>query len=171
MRALGCNGLLTTTIRLQQPSGYNNHPATMFDAGSVHSSNKKGDAMRLAHHAALLSFLLGATIAVCNSGQGVQAPTLTRFVAPNYPSGTGATVSQKVTAIVIVNADGTVRDVTIKDSVGTPFEQAVTKALRKWVFTAAMKSGKVVACQISIPFSFESQSGETTVDLGHYTGE
>jgi TonB family protein len=143
----------------------------MFGAGTVHSPNKKGDAMRMARHAALLLFVIGATIAVCSSGQGVQAPALTRFVAPNYPSGVAAPVSQKVTAIVIVNADGTVRDATIKDPVGTPFEQAVTKAVRKWVFTPAKKGGKVVACQISIPFSFESQSGETTVDLGHYTGE
>jgi TonB family protein len=61
--------------------------------------------------------------------------------------------------------------VTIKDSAGTLLEEAVVKAVRKWVFNPAMKGGKVVACQISIPFAFESQSGEITVDLGHYTGE
>jgi TonB family protein len=127
--------------------------------------------MRLARQAALAIVVVGATIAVCSSGQGVQPPALTRFVAPNYPSGTNVAVSERVTAVVIVNADGTVRDVTIKGSAGTPFEAAVIKALRKWVFAPAMKGGKVVACKISIPFSFESQSGELTVDLGHYTGE
>jgi TonB family protein len=70
-----------------------------------------------------------------------------------------------------VNADGTVRDVTIKNSAGTPLEAAVIKAVRKWVFTPAMKGGEVVASQILIPFSFESQSGELTVDLRHYAGD
>ena len=94
-----------------------------------------------------------------------------RFVAPSYPSGVNAAPSEKVPAIVTVNTDGTVRDVTIKHSAGTPLEEAVVKAVRKWVFVPAMKGGKVAQCQISIPFSFESQSGELTVDLGHYTGE
>jgi TonB family protein len=149
-----------------------NHSATLCGAQSVNAiEQEKGDAMRLARQSALAIVVVAATIAVCSSGQGVQAPALTRFVVPNYPSGTNAAVSERVTAIVIVNADGTVRDVTIKGSAGTPFEGTVIKAVRKWVFTPAMKSGKVVACQITIPFSFESQSGELTVDLGHYAGE
>jgi TonB family protein len=74
-------------------------------------------------------------------------------------------------APISVNADGTVRDVTIKDSANTPLEEAVVKAVRKWVFIPAMGGGKVVACQISIPFAFESQSRELTVDLGNPTGE
>jgi TonB family protein len=127
--------------------------------------------MRIAPQLMLAIVVVGATIAVCSSGLGVQAPALMRFVAPNYPSGASATVSEKVAAIVTVNADGTVRDVTIKDSASTPLEEAVVKAVRKWVFIPAMKGGKVVACQISIPFAFESQSGELIVDLGHYMGE
>ena len=94
-----------------------------------------------------------------------------RFVPPNYPRGAHAPLSEKVTAIVIVNADGTVQEVTIKDSAGTPLEEAVVKAVHKWVFVPAMKGGKVAACQISISFSFESPSGDLTVDLGHYSGE
>jgi TonB family protein len=126
--------------------------------------------MKLARQLTLAIVVVGATIAVCSSGLGVRAPALMRFVAPNYPSG-NATVSEKVTALVTVNADGTVRDVTIKDSANTLLEEAVVKAVRKWVFIPAMKGGKVIACQISIPFAFESQSRELTVDLGNPTGE
>jgi TonB family protein len=127
--------------------------------------------MKLARRLTLAIVVVGATIAVCSSGLGVQAPALMRFVVPNYPSGADATVSEKVTALVSVNADGTVRDVTIKDSANTPLEEAVVKAVRKWVFIPARKGGKVVACQISIPFAFESQSRELTVDLDNYWGE
>jgi TonB family protein len=101
----------------------------------------------------------------------VRTPALTRFVAPNYSLGANAMVSEKVTALVTVNVDGTVRDVTIKDSANTPLEEAVVKAVRKWVFIPAMKGGQVVACKISIPFAFDSQSRELTVDLGNPLGE
>jgi TonB family protein len=128
--------------------------------------------MKLARQLTLAIVVVGATIAVCSSGGvGVRAPALVRFVAPNYPSGANATVSEQVTALVTVNADGTVREVTIRDSANTPLEEAVVNAVRKWVFIPAMKGGKVVACQISIPFAFESQSRELTVDLGNPWGE
>lgn len=127
--------------------------------------------MRPGRQVTLAIVVLGATIAVCSSLQGVQLPALMRFVSPNLPSGANAAISEQITAIVTVNTDGTVRDVTIKHPAGTPLEEAVVKAVRKWVFVPATKGGKVVACRISIPFSLESQSGELTVDLGHYTGE
>lgn len=62
------------------------------------------------------------------------------------------------------------RSVEIKDAVGTPLDNAITKAIRKWVFAPAMKSGEVVAAKILIPFSYDSESGELSVDLGRYGG-
>jgi len=104
--------------------------------------------------------------------QGVKVPTLIRFVAPKYPSSANSAVqNENIIAVVIVNADGTVREVTIKNAAGSPMENEVIKAVRKWSYVPAMKGGTPVACKISIPFSFDSQSGELVVDLGHYGGE
>ena len=95
------------------------------------------------------------------------APTLIRFIVLNYSSGDGAFFDEAGTAVVIVQADGTVEEVTIQDAAGCALEKAFVKTPRKWEFTPAMKDGHAVARKILIPFSFNSQSGELTVDSGH----
>jgi TonB family protein len=128
--------------------------------------------MRLAHQITLAIFGVAATAAVCSELPSVRSPVLLRFVAPNYHSGANSAVSdEKITAVVTVNAGGTVRGVAIQNAARTPLDDAIVHAVRKWVFTPAMKGGEVVPAKISIQFSFDAQSGELTVDLGHYSGQ
>jgi|SRR5215469_2251009 len=126
--------------------------------------------MRLARQITFAFLASAATVALCGELPQVKAPVLLRLVAPNYSDASSIVSDEKGTAIVTVNADGTVRNVEIKDASGTPLDIAIIKALRKWVFAPAMKSGEVVPSKILIPFSFDSQSGELSVDLGHYGG-
>ena len=128
--------------------------------------------MRLDRQIALVIPVLAATVAPCSTLPAVKSPVLIRFVAPNYSTVANSDVSdEKGTAIVTVNADGTVRDAAIKDAAATPLENAIVKAVRKWVFNPAMKGGEVVPAKILIPFTFDSHSNELIVDLGHYTGD
>ena len=99
--------------------------------------------MRLARQITFALLVSAASVAVCGELPQVKAPVLLRFVAPNY-SGPSSVSDEKGTAIVTINPDGTVRSVEIKNAVGTPLDNAITKAIRKWVFAPAMKSGEVV---------------------------
>jgi TonB family protein len=124
--------------------------------------------VKIRRQVAFVIVLAAVETAFSSSGVGVKPPNLQRFTAPIY-SGTG--VDEKVTAVVTVNAEGAVVDVTTKDAAETRFADAVVTAVRKWRFVPGMRGGRVIPMKIWIPFSFDSQSSEVTVDLGQYFGE
>jgi TonB family protein len=128
--------------------------------------------MRLAQQITLILILVAAATAFSSTLPAVKPPELLRFVAPNYSLDAGSTLpDEKLTAVVTVNADGTVRDVTIKEAAGNRLTDVLVTAVRKWVFLPALRNGEAIPVKISIPFSFDSQSHELSVDLGHYMGQ
>lgn len=117
-----------------------------------------------------LLFLLMAASGTASTAPGVKLPELQRFVAPNC-SRVASSTDERHTAALIVNEDGTVREVTITNVPGTALSNEVVQTMRKWVFLPALKGGQPISVRILIPFSYESATGEVTFDLAHYMGD
>lgn len=124
--------------------------------------------MRSVLRIGLVTWVAVSSLAAGSSLVGVTLPELVRVVAPRINS---AAPDERVTVLVTVKADGTVGEVTVKNPVGSPLEEEVVRVVHKWVFRPAMRGGHTVACKISVPISFESQSGDLIVDLSHYFDE
>lgn len=94
-----------------------------------------------------------------------QAPEAKTMVQPKYPdaatkAGTEGTVYTKVS----IDEKGKVTKVVVTKSDAEIFNQASIDAAMQWVFKPAMKDGKPIAVEVSIPFRFKLQKGGEATD-------
>jgi protein TonB len=94
---------------------------------------------------------------VYKPGNGVTLPELVKEVRPSY---TPAAMEQRIQGYVlleaVVQADGTVGDVTVRESLDAEYgldEQAIA-ALKQWMFKPGTREGKPVAVQIAVQMAF-----------------
>ena len=98
---------------------------------------------------------LAAQDQVYQVGNGIKAPILSKEVKPNY---TKAAMDRRVQGRVEVDAvvlkDGTVGDVTIKQSLDEDLDQEAIKATKQWRFKPGTKDGEPVNVLVQIELTF-----------------
>jgi protein TonB len=102
---------------------------------------------------AALAFL--AQNPVYQIGNGVRAPQLVKEVKPAYTEGA---MRRKVEGIVetscVVQADGTVGDVTVTESLDTELDAEAIRAVKQWQFKPGTKDGVAVDVHVNIELTF-----------------
>ena len=69
-------------------------------------------------------------------------------------------ITGEVTVEFIVDAQGDVRDVTVKSSTHREFETPAIQAVQKWKFRPGKRAGKAVSVRINQPISFKLNEDE-----------
>jgi TonB family protein len=109
--------------------------------------------------------LLAAAIGVTASAQkggpykvgvdGVKAPVLTREVKPTYTDAAKyRQVQGSVEVEAVVQADGTVGDVTVTKSLDPDLDAQAVKATKQWGFRPGTKDAKPVDVLVNIELTF-----------------
>jgi TonB family protein len=94
-----------------------------------------------------------------------KAPEAKTMVQPKYPdAATKAGTEGSVWTKVSIDETGKVTKVVVTKSEAEIFNQAAIDAAMKWEFRPAMKDGKSVATEVSIPFKFKLQKGPLVPD-------
>jgi protein TonB len=87
--------------------------------------------------------------------QGVKAPVIIREVKPKY---TADAMRRKVEGTVevhaVILADGTVGDVSVKQSLDPDLDEEAVKATKQWRFRPGTKDGSPVAVEVFIELTF-----------------
>lgn len=95
---------------------------------------------------------------------GVVPPAIVHFEPGQYPEAAlQAGLEAEVLLKIVVNADGTVGEVTVLSPVGNGFDEAATAAAKKFVFTPATVDGVNTAVAIQYLFRFEAPEVEVPV--------
>jgi len=113
----------------------------------------------------LIVALLAAATSMTAAGQkagpykigedGVKAPVLTREVKPTYTADAmRRQVQGSVEVEAIVQADGTVGDVTVKKSLDPELDEQAVNATKQWGFRPGTKDAKPVDVLVEIELTF-----------------
>jgi TonB family protein len=88
-------------------------------------------------------------------GGGVSAPRALDAPDPEYSEEARKAKYQGTVVLwMIIDPNGSPRDVRVTRSLGMGLDQKAVEAVRKWKFEPAMKDGKPVAVQISVEVNF-----------------
>jgi TonB family protein len=94
-----------------------------------------------------------------------QAPEAKTMVQPKYPDlATKAGMEGTVWTKVSIDETGKVTKVVVTKSDAEIFNQVAIDAGRQWEFRPALKGGKPIATEVSIPFKFKLQKGPLVPD-------
>jgi TonB family protein len=102
--------------------------------------------------AVVLAMLLGAPVALGDAPR-IVAPR--RLDAAEVPYPQGATGDATVVLAIVVDANGEVTDVTVREG-SPPFAAAAAAGVRTWRFAPATKNGTAVAARIMATVSFHA---------------
>jgi TonB family protein len=89
-------------------------------------------------------------------GNGVSTPSLSRKVEPEYSeAGRRLRAQGRVMLYMVVQPDGTARDLRVLTSMGYGLDEKAMEAVRKWRFDPSMKDGQPVpvAAQVDVGFN------------------
>lgn len=89
--------------------------------------------------------------------EGLVAPRVKKEVRPQYTKAAkDAGIKGNVVLDVVINADGTVGDVTVKQSLDTKYglDAQAVEAARQWLFEPGTKDGKPVPVLVTLEMSF-----------------
>ncbi|MEQ1897630.1 MAG: energy transducer TonB [Vicinamibacterales bacterium] len=109
-------------------------------------------------------------------GNGVAPPTLVKTVQPDYtPEAMAKRIQGVVTLTTVVQADGKVGAVTVKESLDSThgLDQQAVIAMKQWEFNPGVKDGQPVAVRITVEMSFslkDSGPVKPTVDPADVRG-
>jgi TonB family protein len=100
-------------------------------------------------------------------GDGVTPPTALTRVAGNLPDlARQLRASGEVLLSLVVQADGSIRDVQTVKSAGYGMDERAIESVRKWRFRAGMKDGKPVDVRVQVVISFSVAPEENTWGAG-----
>jgi len=100
-----------------------------------------------------------------------QAPEAKTTMQPKYPDiATKAGIEGTVWTNVSIDETGKVTKVTISKSDAEIFNQVSIDAAMQWAFKPALKDGKPVATEVSIPFRFKLSKGSEITDYSQPGG-
>jgi TonB family protein len=96
-----------------------------------------------------------------------------------YPADLVASgVHADVVLIVTIDAEGHVSDIEVRQSGGAELDAAASDAMRKWLFSPALRDGKPVSSRIRVPFHFAPpgppappENASTPLVEGHTTSQ
>ncbi|MEO7112893.1 MAG: TonB family protein, partial [Polyangiaceae bacterium] len=96
-----------------------------------------------------------------------------------YPAGLVASgVHADVVLVVTVDTEGHVSDIEVRQSGGADLDAAASDAMRKWLFSPALRDGKPVSSRIRVPFHFAPpgppappENANTPLVEGHTTSQ
>jgi len=92
---------------------------------------------------------------VFKPGNGVTAPTVVKQVKPQYtPDAKEAKVEGVVGLECVVEATGSVGDVTVTRSLDEGLDQEAIKAVKQWRFKPGTKDGKAVPVLVTLEMTF-----------------
>ncbi len=107
-------------------------------------------------HRTILSLLFLAVILIHSMTFSQEMPTVKKQVNPWYPAVLKlAGVEGDVSIRVVVNEKGDVDKATVENSTNHDFDDAALQAVKQWQFTPALKDGKPIRAEITIPFKFK----------------
>lgn len=93
-------------------------------------------------------------------GNGVTAPTLLKEVKPSYPSDAlSAGLSGVVWLEAVVETDGSVGEVRVKEPLYPSLDEAAVAALKSWRFQPARRDGKPVRVAVDVEITFTYRGG------------
>jgi len=97
-----------------------------------------------------------APAAINTSPVGVSSLRRTRYVAPKYPRGAQRRgLSGWVDLMFTVDIDGTVTDISIRDSnPGSTFVMSATKAVEDWEFEPVIENGVAIQKRAAVRMMF-----------------
>jgi TonB family protein len=101
--------------------------------------------------------VIGQDATVYTPGNGVSIPRVVKDVEPTYtPEARKAGIQGNVVLSAVVLSDGTVGDVTVRQSLDTKcgLDQQAVNAVKQWVFKPGIKDGKAVTVRVSIELTF-----------------
>ncbi|HUK32676.1 MAG TPA: energy transducer TonB [Vicinamibacterales bacterium] len=97
---------------------------------------------------------------VYKPGNGVSLPTVVVQVQPQYtPEAMANRIEGVVVLSVVVQADGTVGDVAVEQSLDdtTGLDRQAVNAMKQWTFKPGTKDGKPVAVNVDVQMKFTLQ--------------
>jgi protein TonB len=100
---------------------------------------------------------------ICNGNASdspncVTPPTATYSPEPKYPDNEHKSGHEgDVILKVLIDTDGTPRDISVARSLGPDFDAAATAAVQTWRFTPAMKNGKPIPFHMAIQVAFHAR--------------
>jgi protein TonB len=124
------------------------------DAAVINGNFSSAEALALA--AGLVPSDRRATV-IAGPGPGIVMPRVLKTVSPAYTSaGMAARIEGTVVLRAIVEADGTVADVSVVRSLdaASGLDDQAVAAVRQWRFRPGTKDGKVVATSVQIETNF-----------------
>jgi TonB family protein len=88
-------------------------------------------------------------------GTGVQPPVLASRVEPKYaPVAKMAKLQGSVLTMVVIGADGSIRNVEVQRGVGLGLDEQAAEAMLQWKFKPAVKDGQPVAVKANVEINF-----------------
>lgn len=84
-----------------------------------------------------------------------EKPVPTKQISPNYPPRLKSMgVSGKVNLLIVVDSNGSVRNIKVEKSSHPDFDRPSIDALSRWKFKPGMKGGKAVNTRVRVPMVF-----------------
>lgn len=92
---------------------------------------------------------------VLKIGPGISPPRLLEKVDADYsPAAKAAKIEGTVVLSLVVGADGTARDVTVKSGIDSALDSNAVAAVQKWRFRPALRQGEPVSVSATIEVKF-----------------
>jgi TonB family protein len=113
--------------------------------------------MKLLLAVALVAYAAVQEPTVYSPGNGVSLPQVTRQVKAEYtPEAMQNRIEGKVGLETVVLADGTVGEVTVKESLDSIYglDKNAVASMKQWEFKPGMKDGRAVAVRIHVQINF-----------------
>lgn len=84
-----------------------------------------------------------------------EKPVPTKQISPNYPPRLKSMgISGKVNLLIVVDSNGSVRNIKVERSSHPDFDRPSIDALSRWKFKPGMKDGKAVNTRVRVPMVF-----------------
>ncbi len=112
--------------------------------------------MRKRAMAAVLAASLGIpAAAAARQAADTTMPVIVKEVKPDYPADAKREKRQgSVMLAVMVNADGSVGDVRVKQPLSPKLDASAVKAMKQWRFKPATRNGKPVPVETDVEMTF-----------------
>ncbi len=84
-----------------------------------------------------------------------EKPVPTKQISPNYPPRLKSLgISGQVNLLIVVESNGSVRNIKVEKSSHPDFDRPAIDALSRWKFKPGMKGGKAVNTRVRVPMVF-----------------
>ncbi len=105
----------------------------------------------------LLSLVLGGALRADDFEKPDDPPVPVRTPPPDYPDKLKRDgVSGMVVVNVVIEVDGKVSEVEVRNSTNAEFEAPAVEAVKNWRFKPAKKGGSAIRSKVALPLKFSA---------------